>query len=121
MPRSRTLTGRSIRVDRPCWQPLIDLVGLDLVDWFMWMDALELSDGTRVHAYKHRATRRYFHLAEDGRTFAFIPSYSYAEISREEAIEEAFDGWETTLPEPDGPAPGALARLRAGAASQEIS
>ena len=76
----RTLTGRSISVPEPNWKPLIDLIGLELVDWFMWMFAIELSDGTRVHAYKHRTTRRYFHLGEDGRAFAYIPRYSYLEI-----------------------------------------
>ena len=77
----RTLTGRSISVPEPNWKPLIELIGLELVDWFMWMFAIELSDGTLVHAYKHRTTRRYFHLSEDGRAFAYIPRYSYLQIA----------------------------------------
>ena len=77
----RTLTGRSIS-SQPNWKPLLDLIGLELVDWFMWMFAIELSDGARVHAYKHRTTRRYFHLGEDGRAFAYIPRYSYLEVER---------------------------------------
>ena len=124
MPRRRTLSGRSIRVERPEWQPLIDLIGLELVDWFMWMFALELSDGSRVHAYKHRATRRYFHLAEDGRAFAYTPRDRYREIELAEAVGEAFCGWEDVMPAPDAPARAALQKLRgdvAGAASHEMS
>ena len=35
------------------------------------MFEVELSDGTRLHAYKHRWTRRYIHLTGDGRAFAY--------------------------------------------------
>ena len=48
----RTLTGRSIS-SQPNWKPLLDLIGLELVDWFMWMFAIELSRRdarTRVQA-----------------------------------------------------------------------
>ncbi len=110
----RTLTGRSIR-SQPNWKPLLDLIGLELVDWFMWMFAVELSDGTRVHAYKHRTTRRYFHLSEDGRAFAYIPRYSYLEVSSAEAIDEAFYEWDELYPEPDAAALGALENARGGA------
>src|SRR5689334_6828372 len=53
MPDYRPLRGRLSRLERPDWDPLIDLVGLDLVRWFMWMGQIELVDDTRVHAYKH--------------------------------------------------------------------
>jgi hypothetical protein len=33
----------------------------------MWMFEVRLSDGTPLHAYKHIDTRRYLHLASDGR------------------------------------------------------
>jgi len=59
------------RLERPNWDPLIDLVGLELVRWFMWMGQIELVDDTVMHAYKHVATRRYFHVAEDGRLFTY--------------------------------------------------
>ena len=58
-------------IERPNWEPLIDLVGLELVRWFMWMGQVELIDDTLVHAYKHVATRRYLHVGEDGRLFAY--------------------------------------------------
>ena len=111
----RTLTGRSIS-SQPNWKPLLDLIGLELVDWFMWMFAIELSDGTRVHAYKHRTTRRYFHLGEDGRAFAYIPRYSYLEVEPAQAIDEAFHEWDELYPEPDAAALGALENVREGAA-----
>ncbi len=115
----RTLTGRSIS-SQPNWKPLLDLIGLELVDWFMWMFAIELSDGTRVHAYKHRTTRRYFHLSEDGRAFAYIPRYSYLGVEPAQAIDEAFHEWDELYPEPDAAALGAfdVMRRRASSASE---
>lgn len=107
----RTLTGRSIS-SQPNWKPLLDLIGLELVDWFMWMYAIELADGSRVHAYKHRTTRRYLHLGEDGRAFAYIPRYSYLEIEPAMAIDEAFFEWIELYPEPDQDARDALEAIR---------
>ena len=100
------------RLERPDWDPLIDLVGLELVRWFMWMGQIELVDGTIVHAYKHVATRRYLHIAEDGRLFTYHSPDTYREIGRAEAIEDAFCAWEQVLPEPDAAALRALAELR---------
>ncbi len=56
--------------DEPVWQPLLDLAS-DHIDDFMWMFAVELEDGRRLEAYKHWWTRRYIHLALDGRAFAY--------------------------------------------------
>jgi len=100
------------RLERPDWDPLIDLVGLELVRWFMWMGQIELVDDTIVHAYKHVATRRYLHIAEDGRLFSHHSPDAYREIGRTEAIEDAFCAWEQVLPEPDTAALRALAELR---------
>ncbi len=47
MPRPRTFPGRLKQLERPDWDPLIDLVGLVLVRSFMWMNEIELEDGTR--------------------------------------------------------------------------
>jgi len=99
-------------VERPNWDPLIDLVGLELVCWFMWMGQVELVDDTLVHAYKHVATRRYFHLGEDGRLFAYRSPETYLEIDRMAAIEEAFFEWDEVLPAPDAAALHALVELR---------
>src|SRR4051794_27896293 len=112
MPQSRTLRGRMSRVERPDWDPLIDFVGLELVRWFMWMGQVELVDDTRVHAYKHVATRRYFHIAVDGRLFAYASPDRYTAIAAGEAIADVFGGWDNVVPEPDVDAVRALAALR---------
>lgn len=87
----------------PNWRPLRDIVGFKLADWFMAMFDVRLDDGVVVHAYKHYETRRYFHLAEDGRAFVFVSARSeeegrYQEISRAEAIAIAFENWEQLGP-----------------------
>ena len=76
------IAGEMCQFDEPDWQPLHDIVGVKLADWFMWMCEIELEDGVRVHAYKHITTRCYFHLGADGRAFAYIPSGRYREIDR---------------------------------------
>jgi hypothetical protein len=95
--------GELVQFERPMWEPLIELVGLDVVDGFMWMNELELDDGLEVHAYKSIATRRYLHLGVDGRAFRYHPSDRYAEITLREALDEAFTDWEVTLPLPSDP------------------
>lgn len=82
------------------WAPLLALVGDQLAGWFMWMGEIRLDDGTAIHAFKHRDLRRYCHLAEDGRAFEFVsPTLetdapgSYRQITRVEAIDEAFRNW----------------------------
>lgn len=85
----------------PNWEPILGLVGSDLTGCFMWMGEIRLVDGTGVHAYKHRDTRRYCHIAEDGRAFEYVPPTflerknpgSYRPIARLEAIDEAFYDW----------------------------
>ena len=84
----------------PVWEPLIQCVG-KLTPWFMWMGDFELEDGTAMHAYKHSHTRRYFHLATDGRAFQYVcPDFfepddpsEYLQITRSAAIFEAFRHW----------------------------
>lgn len=99
----RTLPGTMLESECPVWKPLLDLVGEPLVEWFMWMYEIELADRSRVHAYKHVSTRRYLHLAEDGRAFAYRSEARYVEIAPREAIDEAFTGWESLLPQPSDP------------------
>jgi hypothetical protein len=93
MLRDGTTHGTSLRSDEPNWQPLVDLIGTNLADWFISMFDIELDDEVRVHAYKHIATRRYFHLAEDGRAFVYAGNERYREIRPRHAIYEAFAGW----------------------------
>jgi len=98
-----TLPGTMRQGDRPVWQPLLDLIGEELTGWFMWMYEVELADPSPLHAYKHIATRRYLHLTEDGRTFAYVPEGNYAEIAPRAALREAFAKWEQLLPPPPDP------------------
>ena len=47
--------GKITRGIKPSWEPLIGLVGKDLVPGFMWMFAIELDDGAEVHGVQeHR-------------------------------------------------------------------
>jgi hypothetical protein len=93
-------TGHITRGLKPSWEPLVGLVGRDVVPGFMWMFALELDDGTEVHAYKCIATRQYVHLASDGRAFAHHNNDRYEEIGARRALEQAFNGWEDASPQP---------------------
>jgi hypothetical protein len=78
MARKR-LRGEMTSFDEPVWEPLLNLLRV-YVDDFMWMFAATLEDGTRIHAYKHRDTRRYLHLTEDGRAFVYEEPDFYREF-----------------------------------------
>jgi hypothetical protein len=82
----------------PDWTSLEEIVGAELMEHFMWMCELKLADGARVHAYKHRWTRRYLHLADDGRAFSYTGTGRYREVDRYAAISSAFEGWEICSP-----------------------
>jgi hypothetical protein len=64
--------GDVVQFEHPEWRPLATLLGEHLAARFMWMHEIRLADGTAVHAYKHVRTRRYLHLAFDGRAFAYL-------------------------------------------------
>ena len=85
------ISGEIHQFDRPEWAPLVALVGEDVAEDFMWMHEVELVDGRRVHAFKHRETRRYFHLLHDGGAFAYTPGGLYEPIEPEDAIREVLD------------------------------
>ena len=115
------IAGEMRQYDEPDWQPLYDIVGVHLADWFMWMHEVELDDGRRVHAYKHIATRRYFHLGVDGRAFVYVPGArlsapgTYREIDRLDAIDLVFLTWEELAPPPGEEDRAALTRARRAA------
>lgn len=66
----------------------------------MWIREIELADGSALHAYKHVSTRRYFHLTEDGRAFAYQPRARYTELTLARPFDAAFAGWDELLPAP---------------------
>lgn len=80
MAEPKRKRGRILRVDAPEWEPLLNLAPDHVVD-FMWMGTIQLTDGTRIQAYKHYWTRDYLHLSEDGRAFVFIPKTRYEEVN----------------------------------------
>ena len=80
MPSSKPIRGRTLPVDVPEWEPLLNLAPDHVVD-FMWMETVQLTDGTRLQVYKHYWTRNYLHLSEDGRAFVFVPKTRYEEVS----------------------------------------
>lgn len=69
-----------LSLDEPEWEPLLNFAP-DHVAAFMWMFAVELTDGTRVQAYKHYWTRDYLHLDNEGRTYVYAGKERYEEVN----------------------------------------
>jgi hypothetical protein len=85
--------------DTPDWTSLEALLGSDdLCAHFMWMFDVVLDDGTVLHAYKHRWTRCYFHLADDGRAFYYVTDQLYHEVDPHTAIKAVFARWDCCKP-----------------------
>lgn len=80
MPRRKLRKGRSLRVNEPEWEPLLNFAP-DHVGDFMWMYAIELTDRTRLQAYKHYWTRDYLHLDDEGRAFIYAGKERYEEVN----------------------------------------
>jgi hypothetical protein len=103
------MKGRMGRYDAPDWRALEALLGADeLCAHFMWMFNVLLEDGTVLNAYKHRWTRCYFHLANDGRAFYYATgeldagdAEVYAEVDPHTAIKAVFADWECCKPTPE--------------------
>jgi len=78
----------------PEWEPLLNFAPDHVVD-FMWMYAVELTDGTRLQAYKHYWTRDYLHLDNEGRAFIYVGKERYEEVNPpwllHEVLEEEFE------------------------------
>jgi hypothetical protein len=87
------LRAREHQFDAPVWDPLLAAVGERLTRGFMWMGEETLEGGQALHVYKHTWTRRYLHLTEDGRAFAYAPCGSYLRTRLDWAIEEALCVW----------------------------
>ena len=97
MPRRRSVAGSLVQYERPNWKPLL-LVAPDIVGAFMWMHEVGLADGVHVHAFKHRITRRYLHLTEDGWAYGFRPPNRYVRVPIADLLEEALGPlWELPL------------------------
>jgi hypothetical protein len=91
--------GQMRQYDAPDWRPLEKLLGSDdLCAHFMWMHDVVLDDGTVLNAYKHRWTRCYFHLTDDGRTFYYVTDHRYHEVDPYTAIKGVFAQWACCKP-----------------------
>ncbi len=94
--------GRMRQYDAPDWRSLEELLGSDdLCAHFMWMHDVVLDDGTVLNAYKHRWTRCYLHLAEDGRAFYYVTKALYREVDPYMAIKAVFAEWACCKPTPE--------------------
>jgi len=82
------------------WTPLVQVIGDELARWFMWMCEIQLANGAKAHAYKHRATRRYLWLTADGRALASTVSGRYVPIACGQGVRMALEGWERLRPPP---------------------
>jgi hypothetical protein len=69
-----------LSASEPEWEPLLNFAPDHVVD-FMWMYAVELTDGTRLQAYKHYWTRDYLHLDTEGRAFIYAGKERYEEVN----------------------------------------
>lgn len=75
---------------RPEWGPLLEAVGEEVTGDFMWMFEVQLTDGTKLQAYKHIDTRRYIHLASDGRAFVYEEPDRYRRFPAAEVLAVVF-------------------------------
>lgn len=55
---------------------------------FMWMGAVDLVDGRRIHQYKHEQTRRYLRLDEQGHAVQLIGDDYVRHASPDDAIAD---------------------------------
>lgn len=112
-PHPRHRHRRILQFDRPDWRPLL-AVAREIVEWFMWMHEVELSDGTRIHAYKHCMTRRYLHLDTAGAAHEYTPSARYRRGDLADLLEDALlPLWDCALVTPPETTAAAAAIARA--------
>jgi hypothetical protein len=80
VPRRKLRKGRILSARDPEWEPLLNFAR-DHVGDFMWMFTVELTDGTRLQAYKHYWTRDYLRLDDEGRAFIDAGKERYEEVN----------------------------------------
>ncbi|MEA2375129.1 MAG: ribonuclease VapC [Thermoleophilaceae bacterium] len=85
MDSNETLAGHPTERREPHWQPLLNFLAGD----FMWMFEVACEDGRFLQAYKHRRTRRYLHLDDEGNCFAYTRDRSYVKVDPDCLLAEA--------------------------------
>ncbi len=107
--REKGIEGEMLQGETPNWLPLALVAGIDLVEDFMWMFEVRLSDDRRLHAYKHRDTRRYLHLDDEANAFFYDEDDRYRSIELWRILHAALSPlWRNGL----NCAPGGVARAR---------
>jgi hypothetical protein len=108
IPAKKGTKGELLQYDEPDWLPLALVSGIDLLEDFMWMHEVRLSDDRRVHAYKHIDTRRYLFLDAEGNAYGYNEDDRYWPVPLAAALRGA------VCPLWDGivSAPGAPERAR---------
>jgi hypothetical protein len=48
MSNADTISGKLVQYDIPYWEPLYDLVGVNLAEWFIWTCEIELADPSKT-------------------------------------------------------------------------
>jgi hypothetical protein len=67
------------------WEPLVAVIGPAQAIDFMFM-GINDTPAARITLYKHRDTRRYLNIGQDGRTFKRTTGSIYTPISHDEAL-----------------------------------
>lgn len=101
MGAAKTIVGHMTQFSMPNWAPLGQVMDEELMGAFMWMFEVAMGDGTRLHAYKHRMTRRYVHLDEQGRAFTYCGEDRYRRLPLADALELALEGWQVLHSSPE--------------------
>lgn len=89
MATDDSIRGKLVQYEEPTWEPLLNLLGVERVGEFTWMHEVALDTGERLHAYKHIDTRRYIHLSDTGKSYAYLDRERYTPIPAFQAAELA--------------------------------
>ena len=109
MPRDQGIDGEALQGGTPDWLPLALVAGIDLLEDFMWMFEVRLSDDRRLDAYKHVDTRRYLHLDHGANAFTYEEDRGYRPVPLSRMLDAVFRPlWREDVHS----APGAPARAR---------
>ena len=79
--------------DDPNWAPLEAALPIEELAGFMWQYRDEV-DGAPIEVYRHAITRHWLHLGHDGTAYRWSERHGYRPMSRDEAIENVFEGLE---------------------------
>jgi hypothetical protein len=88
----RARKGDVVNCVEPDWRPLLK-VAPEVVTEFMWMFEVRLRDDTRIHAYKHRWTRRYVHLTIERHAWGYEPPGKYRRAYLYRTVISALRPW----------------------------